>query len=268
MGSLDGRVIIITGGGTGLGKAMALTLAGAGADIVLAARRREPLEETAGEVRALGRRALVVPTDVADSAAVNRMVAQTLTEMGRLDILINNAGIVRGEQRKPIWDITDADWRLGMDTNLTGSFYCCRAVGKHFVSQKSGKVINVASGFGMRGVRDSYMYCCAKGGVIQLTRSLALTWAGQNIQVNCIVPGLIDVSSLEPPADRRSAINGDFIPTGRAGLPRDITALALFLCGEASDYITGGTFIADGGGMTGGCNPTGYAPAIPLTEED
>ena len=271
---LEGKVAIITGGGTGLGKSMALALAGEGASIVVAARRIEAIEKTAKELSSIGGRALAISTDVTDSQQVNRLVERTLAEMGRIDILINNAGIVRTEQRKPIWDITDEEWHLGIDTNLGGAFFCCRAVGKHLVAQKSGKVINVASGFGTRGGRDNYMYCCAKGGVIQLTRSLALTWAQDNIQVNTIAPGFVDVSEWQPgpgpqlPPEARGmpGAKGEFIPVGRFGIPQDIGSLGLFLASDASDYITGGLFIADGGGMVG-CGPTGYAPIITIEED-
>jgi len=264
---LAGKVAVITGGGTGLGKATALALAGAGAGIVVAARRVELIEETAAEVAALGVKGLAIPTDVTDSGQVNRLIERTLKEMGRIDILINNAGIVRGAERKQIWDLTDDDWHLGMDTNLSGTFYCCRAVSRYLVDQKRGKVINVSSGYGLRGGRDNYMYACAKGAVIQLTRSLALTWAGDNIQVNCIVPGFIDVSSLRPGPRTPPLTRGEFIPVGRLGVPEDISSLALFLCSDASDYITGAMFAVDGGALAGGYSTTGYAPVIAMEED-
>jgi len=270
---LKDKVTIITGGGTGLGKSMALALARAGSDIVVAARRVGPIEEAAKEVRDLGRKALAISTDVTDSGQVNRLVEQTLSEMGRVDILINNAGIVRGQQMKPMWEITDEEWHLGIDVNLSGAFYCCRAVGKYFTERQSGKVINVASGEGYRGVRDNFMYTCAKGGVLQLTRTLAITWAPYNIQVNCIVPGFVDTMTLQPEEIRRAmeerragGFGRVFIPVGRLGVPEDISSLALFLASDASDYITGGAFVADGGGLAGGCATTGYAPVITMKE--
>jgi len=268
-GCLEGKVAIITGGGTGLGKAMAIALAEEGANIVVASRRLEAIEPTAKSLNDMGVKALAIATDVTSSQQCNQLIERTMGELGRIDILINNAGIVRGERAKPIWDITDDEWHLGIDTNLSGAFYCCRAVGKHLVAQKSGKVINVASGFGIRGGRDNYMYCTAKGGVIQLTRSLALTWAKDNIQVNSIAPGFVDTSEWqpEPPPVRLGETGmgprGEFIPVGRFGIPQDIGSLGLFLASDASDYVTGALFIADGGGMTG-CGPTGYAPIIAM----
>lgn len=261
------KVAIVTGGGTGLGKAMALALAKEGADVVVGARRVEPIEQTAKEIQEMGRRSLAVPTDVTDSRKVNNLVEETLSKMGGLDILVNNAGIVRGQQRREFWEITDDEWHLGIDTNLSGAFYCCRAAAKHLVNQKSGKVINVASGEGLRGARGSFMYNIAKGGVVQFTRCLALTWAQENIQVNTIAPGFIDVSQLQPVA--RQGFGGrmaEFNPVGRIGIPQDISSLCVFLASDASDYVTGGLFVVDGAGLAGGYTPTGYAPIIALEE--
>jgi len=267
-GTLEGKVAIITGGGTGLGKCMALIMAGEGADIVVAARRVEAIEQTAKEVRELGCRGLAIATDVTDSGQVNRMVEQTLAEMGQIDILVNNAGIVRGQQRKPIWEIADEDWHLGIDTNLTGCLYCTRAVSKYFLDRKKGKVINIASGNGLRGGRGDFMYGTAKAAVIQLTRVFATTWAQENIQVNCIAPGFIDVGHLQlVPRTYSGLRRSEFIPVGRLGIPEDIGYLGLFLASDASDYITGALFTNDGGGMAGGITPTGFAQIIPLKEE-
>ena len=145
-GTLQGKVAIITGGGTGLGRAMARALAEEGADVVVAARRVAPIEEPAQEIRSIGTRGLAIPTDVPDSAQVYRMVERAMDEMGRIDILINNAGIVRGERPVEVWDITDEMWREGIDVNLTSAFYCSRAVGKYFVERRQGKIINVGAG--------------------------------------------------------------------------------------------------------------------------
>jgi len=267
--SLEGKVAIVTGGGTGLGKAICLAMARAGADVVAAARRIELIEQTAAEVRKLGRRALAIPTDITDSRQVNRMVDITLSEFGRIDILVNNAGIVRGDIPRPIWEITDEDWHLGINTNLTGAFYCSRAVAKHMAERKRGKVINFSSGFGLRGARDNYMYCCAKGGVIQLTRSLALSLARDNVQVNAIAPGFFATFSADS-AEARTLFTPErarFIPVGRLGRPDEIGPLAVFLASSASDYITGEVMVIDGGGLAGGYAPTGYAPSIAIEED-
>lgn len=265
---LEGKVAIITGGGTGLGRAMALAMAKEGAAIVAAARRVEAIEQTAKAVRDLGSRALAIPTDVTDSQQVNNLIAQTISEMGRLDILINNAGIVRGQQPKQMWEITDQEWHLGIDTNLSGTFFCCRAALKYFVEQNHGKIINIASGNGLRGQRGDFMYGTAKAAVINLTRILAMTFAQNNIQVNCIAPGFVDVRALQlAPVTGELGRHSEFIPVGRFGVPEDIGDLGLFLASDASDYITGGLFANDGGGLAGGIAPTGYAPIIEIKED-
>jgi len=270
-GTLEDKVIVITGGGTGLGRSMAFRLAEEGADIVVAARRVPPLEETAAGVRERGGKALVVPTDVTDTAQVDRLMEKTLAEMGKIDVLINNAGIVRGERAKSMWEISDQDWRIGIEVNLSGAFYCSRAVSKYFADRKSGKIILLASGEGFRGQRNSFMYNTAKAGVVNLTRVMALTLAEYNVRVNCIVPGFVDTYDSQPEdyqkvmAERR-ATRKLFVPVGHTGKPDDIGYVALFLCSDASDYVTGGCFIADGGGLAGGFATTGYAPVVSLKE--
>jgi NAD(P)-dependent dehydrogenase (short-subunit alcohol dehydrogenase family) len=271
-GTLHGKVAIITGGGTGLGRAMARALAEEGADVVVAARRAVPIEETANEVRSIGTRGLAISTDVTDSAQVNGMVDRAMDEMGRIDILINNAGIVRGERPVDVWDITDEMWREGIDVNLTGAFYCSRALGKYFVERRQGKIINVGAGMGFRGIRNNIMYPTAKNGLVALTRALALSWAPFGVQVNCLVPGFVDTAELQP-ADikaARAAGGGGrklFVPVGSPGVPDDIGSLGLFLSSDASDYVTGAVFVSDGGGLAGGLAITGYAPIIELEDE-
>jgi NAD(P)-dependent dehydrogenase (short-subunit alcohol dehydrogenase family) len=256
---LDGKVAIVTGAGRGLGRAMALRLAGCGADVVAAARTVAQLEETAEGVRKLGRRCLIKPTDVAISEQVNAMVAGVVKEFGRIDVLINNAGGGEDQLGKPIDQITDAEWRRGIDINLSSQFYCARAVIAHMVSRKRGKIINIASGYGLRGEKHNYMYACSKGGVIQLTRSLALTYAVGNIQTNCIVPGIF------PHNERLMKFfkGGKFIPMGRVGYDEDLGPLAVFLASEASNHINGEIIIIDGGGLAGGITPTGVVPKLP-----
>jgi 2-deoxy-D-gluconate 3-dehydrogenase len=256
--NLEGKVAVVTGAGRGLGRAMALRLARSGANIVAAARTISQLEETAAEVEKLERRCLILPTDVAVSEQVNAMVAAAVEEFGRVDLLINNAGGGEDQLGKPLDQITDAEWRRGIDLNLSSQFYCARAVIPHMVAQQCGKIINIASGYGLRGERHNYMYACAKGGVIQLTRSLALTYAGDNIQTNCIVPGIF------PHNERLMKFfkGGKFIPIGRVGFDEDLGPLAVFLASPASDHINGELIIIDGGGLAGGITPTGVMPHL------
>jgi NAD(P)-dependent dehydrogenase (short-subunit alcohol dehydrogenase family) len=253
---LDGKLVIITGAGRGLGRAMATRLAGAGADIVAAARTVEQLEETADEVRKLGRKCLIVPTDVSRSEDVNAMVAAAVKEFAKVDVLINNAGAGEDSFGKTIDQITDDEWRRGIDVNLSSQFYGCRAVIPQMLKQKHGKIVNVASGYGLRGGKHNYMYACSKGAVLQLTRSMALTYADYNIQTNCIVPGIF------PHNERLMAFfkGGKFIPMGRGGEDADVGPLAIFLSSEASNHINGALIKIDGGGLAGGITPTGVAP--------
>lgn len=250
---LDGKVALITGAGRGLGRAMATAMAAAGADIVAAARTRSQLEETAAAVTGMGRKCLIVPTDVTRSDQVNAMAAAAIAEFGHLDVLVNNAGGGTADYGKPLEELTDEMWRVGIDTNLTSQFYCCRAVIPHMVEQKAGKVINIASGYGLRGGRQVFTYTCAKGGVIQLTRTLAVTYAARNIQTNCIVPGVFGQAAAR-------FRGGKFIPLGRAGEYAEIGPLSVFLASDASRHLNGALLTVDGGAMAGGLSPTGSFP--------
>lgn len=256
--SLEGVAAIVTGGGSGLGRAMAVALARAGADVAVAGRRTGPLEEAAGEVRSEGRLALAVQTDVTDSASVGALVAAVVREFGKVDVLLNNAGLVRGQGGTPIWDVTDDQWREGIDANLTGAFYCARAVARQMVDRGRGKIINVSSGYGLRGARDNYMYACAKGGIIQLTRSLAVSLGRHGVTANAIVPGLFPTEATT--ASGMELPSGEFIPVGRTGVPAELGPVAVWLASCASDYMTGEMFVVDGGGLAGGAAPTGHAP--------
>ncbi len=261
--SLDGKTIVITGGGTGLGTEMTLAMARAGADLIIASRRQGPIDDVADQVKALGRKSMAVSTDVTDSAQVNALFEKALAEFGKVDVLFNNAGIVRGQGSIPIWEITDEQWRLGIDTNLTGAFYCSRAIAKHMVDRGQGKIINTSSGFGFRGGRDNYMYACGKGGIIQLTRALATSLGRYGITSNCMAPGYIPTTGT---AESRDTLpRGEFIPIGRVGSPPEMGPIAVFLASTASDYMNGETIVVDGGGLAGGYAPTGYAPEIPLS---
>ena len=261
--SLNGKTVVITGGGTGLGREMTLAMAKAGADLVIAARRLAPIEEVAQQVRAIGRRADAVTTDATDTESVRLLFKYVIREFGKVDILFNNAGIVREDGPKPIWEITDESWKIGIDVNLSTAFYCSRAISKHMADRGSGKIVNVSSGYGFRGGRDNYMYAAGKGGIVNLTRAMATSLGKYGITTNCIVPGFIPTEITDPDSER-SRQRGRFIPIGRTGVPREMGPLAVFLASSASDYMNGEFLVIDGGGLAGGIAPTGHAPEIPL----
>ena len=261
--SLEGKSVVITGGGTGLGREMVRAMARAGADLLIAGRRTGPIEEAAAEAETLGAKAASVSTDVTDSAQVAHLMKTCLQQFGKIDVLINNAGAVSDNVRKPIWELTDEEWDRVMKVNLTGAFYCAREVSQTMIDQGGGKIINVASGFGLRGGRDIYMYCCSKGGMIQLSRVLSFNLARYGITANTIVPGFVPTGNSGAMSASLPR-SGDFLPTGTLGKPEDFGPLAVYLASPASDYMTGEMFIADGGGLAGGVNPTGHAPVVPL----
>ncbi|PKB81965.1 MAG: hypothetical protein BZY88_05530 [SAR202 cluster bacterium Io17-Chloro-G9] len=262
--SMEDKVVVVTGGGTGLGLAMVRALARAGANLCIAGRRQAPIDAAAAEVQALGRDSLAISTDVTDSVQVNRLTAATVDHFGHIDVLINNAGAVQENVRKPLWEISDDEWQFEMNVSLTGAFYCARAASKPMAERGKGKIINVASGFGLRGGRDIYMYCCSKGGLIQLTRVLSFNLARYGITANTIVPGYIPTQSADESMGNTVPRSGDLLPIGKLGKPEDVGPLAVFLSSAASDYMTGEMFIADGGGLAGGIAPTGHAPVVPL----
>ena len=262
--NLDGKVVVITGGGTGLGLEMVRALTRSGANLAIAGRRPGPIEAARDEALAAGRDAIAVPTDVVNSSDANHLIDAAVDHFGRVDVLINNAAMVGDNVLKPIWEITDDDWESAMSVNLSGAFYCARAAAKVMADVGKGKIINVASGFGLRGGRDIYMYCCSKGGVIQLTRVLSFSLARYGITANSIVPGFIPTIDPAAEINRTLPQSGDFLPSGKLGRPEELGPIAVFLASDASDYMTGEMFILDGGGLAAGIAPTGHAPLAPL----
>jgi 2-deoxy-D-gluconate 3-dehydrogenase len=243
---LTGRVAIVTGASRGLGRAIALALAGAGADLALAARSKPDLEETAHEAHARGRRALVVPTDVTVYAEVEALVQHAVSELGRLDILVNNSGVAKVA---PLADLTPEDWRGMLDVNLSGVFHGCRAAAPYLIAQQRGKVVNIASVLGAVGLPGYTIYSATKGGVIALTRTLGVEWARHNIQVNALAPGWF-ATDMTDPAFAHPKIGERLlrdIPMRRIGRPEEIGPLAVYLASPASDFMTGQTIFLDGG---------------------
>jgi gluconate 5-dehydrogenase len=246
---LDGKVALITGGGSGLGAAIAEGYAGYGAKVVLVDVDQAQAQQVAQTIEAAGGAAIALACDVASSADVTAAVAQTLAQFGKIDILVNNAGI---GQRSPAEDMTDDAWDRVLDINLSGIFYFCRQVGRAMIERgQGGRIINMASIAGLVGVETGNVnYSASKGGVIALTRCLAIEWAKHAILVNAIAPShtrtaLIERLMQEKPETRSYFLNN--IPLGRLGEVEDIVGPAIFLGSEAAAFITGQVLVVDGG---------------------
>ena len=244
---LTGKVAVVTGGNGGLGLGIAMGLAEAGANIVIAARSVEKTAQALENIRALGVEAHGITVDVTQEPAIQRMITNTMDHMGRLDILVNNSGIaVRGLPE----DLTGVQWDSVLDVNLRSAFLASREAYTQMRGAGGGKIINVGSMYSIFGSDWGAPYAASKGGLVQLTKSLAVAWAKDNIQVNAILPGwfMTDLTRGIPEADpsRYDNINRR-IPTGRWGEPSELGGAAVFLSSSASDYVTGSTLAVDGG---------------------
>lgn len=245
---LAGKTAIVTGASRGIGQAIAIGLAGAGADIVCVASTAQNALETKSEIEALGRKAISIGCDQSSSEDIARALKEIFSLVSRVDILVNNAGTIR---RSPAREYSDEDWSAVLDTNLTGVFQFCREIGGRMIDQGHGKIINIASLLSFQGGITVPAYAASKGGVSQLTKALANEWAPKNLQVNAIAPGYIatdNTAALRSDEARNSAILAR-IPTGRWGDPKDIAGAALFLSSSASNYINGHILTVDGGWM-------------------
>ena len=247
MFDLTGKVAIVTGGSRGIGLGIAQALAGAGAAIAVAARNPEQSDDAVRMIQSTGAKAMSVPTDVAEPDAVQAMVDETVRRLGRLDILVNNAGI---NIRKRPEDLAPEEWRQVLSVNLDAVFYCSRAAYPAMKDAGSGKIINIGSLMSIFGNAKASAYGASKGGVVQLTKSLAIAWAADGIQVNAILPGWIDTDLTQ---EARLQLPGleevvqTRTPEGRWGMPSDLGGPAVFLASPASDFVTGTTLIVDGG---------------------
>ncbi|MGH2461903.1 MAG: SDR family NAD(P)-dependent oxidoreductase [Chloroflexota bacterium] len=243
---LSGKVAVISGASRGIGRAIALALAEAGADVALVARSVTALDVVADEARALGRRALVIPTDVTRVDQVRGMVDRAVDKLGRIDILVNAAVV---GHRKPSIELTETEFDQVYAANIKAVTFGCAAAGRHFVEQRSGKIINVASLTTTLGLPGRALYGSTKGAVGQLTRALAVEWGPSGVCVNAIAPGWIDTVLARPvlqnPEFRAGLVNRT--PLGRVGEPEDMGGAAVFLASSASDFVTGQILYVDGG---------------------
>ena len=243
---LTGRVALVTGASKGLGRAMSIGLAKAGASLALCARDRAGLAETKAAVEAHGVRAETFELDVLRSASVRAAVAAAVKAFGHLDVLVNNAGV---NVRKPTLELAEEEWDLVVGTNLKGYFLVAQAVGAHMVARKKGKVINVSSIFGAVGMNNQLAYASSKGGVGMMTKVMAIEWAKDGVNVNAIAPTYFEtplVASLRNDPERFRFIN-ERTPMGRWGQPEELEGTLVWLASHASDFVTGQTVFVDGG---------------------
>lgn len=241
---LSGKVALITGANTGIGQAIALALAEAGADISCVGRTSA--DDTVGRARAMGRKAANVSADLSTIDPVQRVVDETIAKLGRLDVLVNNAGIIR---RADAVDFTEEDWDVVIDTNLKSVFFLCQAAGRHMIAQGRGSIINIASMLTFQGGIRVPSYTASKSGIGGLTKLLANEWAAKGVNVNAIAPGYIatnNTAALQADEARNRAIV-DRIPAGRWGDPADLGGAAVFLASDAARYVHGHILAVDGG---------------------
>jgi NAD(P)-dependent dehydrogenase (short-subunit alcohol dehydrogenase family) len=243
---LSGKVAIVTGGGTGIGQGMAIALAQGGADVIVASRNPAHLADTISQIEAAGRRGLALQVDVQDVSQIYSMVEESLKAFGKIDILVANAGVNR---RILAVDITEEDWRYIVDTNLKGAFFTCQAVAKQMIPRGKGKIITIGSLTAFMGYPKVGPYAASRGGLVQLTKVMAVEWAPYNINVNIVSPGwyntpLTAAVFSDPDWVRRTS---NRIPLGRTGTPEDLAGIVVFLASDASDYITGEMIFVDGG---------------------
>jgi 2-deoxy-D-gluconate 3-dehydrogenase len=244
---LKGRVAVVTGGNGGIGLGMARGLAAAGAGIVVAVRNVAKSKTAIAELEALGAEALAVTVDVTDEAAVARLIEATLARFGRLDVLVNNAGT---NIRKPVHELALDEWHRVLDTNLTSAFLCSRAAHPAMKAAGGGKVINIGSMMSIFGASFAPAYAASKGGIVQLTKSMATAWAPHNIQVNAVLPGWIDTELTQRARREIAGLHDNVLrrtPAGRWGTIEDMAGVAVFLASHASDFVTGTAIPVDGG---------------------
>ena len=248
---LSGKVAVVVGGTSGIGRAIALGLAQAGADVVPTARRQEQVKIAAGEIEALGRRSLSITSDVTDRASLERLLESIVNTFGKVDILVNSAGY---NQRAPTLDFPEKDWASLMETNLTGTFRTCQVFGRHMVERRSGRIVNIASVGSFQALYEVTAYCASKAAVASLTKSLAIEWARYGVAVNAIVPGYfrtaLNLKLLDGTPRGEEILQRT--PMRRYGKVEELVGAAIFLSSEAASFVTGTNLVVDGGFLAAG----------------
>jgi NAD(P)-dependent dehydrogenase (short-subunit alcohol dehydrogenase family) len=250
---LSGRVAVVVGGTSGIGLAMAVGLAEAGADVVATSRRQEQVDEAAGRIEAAGRKTLRLTSDVADRASLQALCDGVLAEFGKVDILVNCAGKIK---REPTVSVTEATWDDIMDTNVTGTLRACQVFGKHMLERGSGKIVNIASLNTFVSLKEVAAYAASKAAVGALTKSLAVEWSAQGVNVNSIAPGVFRTALNQKLLDESE--RGHELrmrtPMGRFGRTEELIGAAIFLSSDAASFVTGEILVVDGGFLASGVN--------------
>ncbi|MCF7949282.1 MAG: glucose 1-dehydrogenase [Spirochaetia bacterium] len=252
---LTGKVAIVTGASRGLGQYFSRALAGAGADLVITSRSLDSLKDFTAEIEGMGRRVLPLALDVRDFDSIRGMVSEAYEYYGRIDILVNNAGC---NIRKPALKVSWEDWNTVLDTNLRGPFFVAQAVAEKMLPQKYGRIINIGSVTSVFGYAGITPYCASRGGIKQMTMSLADEWGGEGITVNCLAPGWFKTEQNKVLYENQAWVEyiKDRIPVNRPGRPNDLDGSVVFLASDASEYITGQCILVDGGISTGATKAT------------
>jgi NAD(P)-dependent dehydrogenase (short-subunit alcohol dehydrogenase family) len=250
---LTGRSAVVIGGGTGIGRAIALGLAQAGADVAPTSRRRDVVETAAGEIEALGRRTLRVTSDIGDESSLTAVLRSAIDAFGKVDILVNSAGITK---RTPTVEVSDREWNDILATNLTGTLRACRVFGRHMIERRYGRIINIASLSSFVALFEVAAYSASKAAVASLTKSLAIEWAPTGVLVNAIAPGVFRTPLNQGLLD--GTVRGrEFLtrtPMGRFGKVEELAGAAVFLASDAASFVTGHILAVDGGFLASGVN--------------